>query len=132
MLVRFKNCAKCNGDLTPDEDEWRCWQCGTYYYPNEPVMDLPREAAGSEFVFNATDCEVRPRRVRGRRRTMPHINSLIIAKERSESRWWAKNQDIVDRLKQGYSVRRISELVGKGERQIRGVQERLKDKALTS
>ena len=37
-----------------------------------------------------------------------------------------------DLMEQGYSVRDISELVGKGQRQIRGVQERLKDMALAS
>ena len=55
-----------------------------------------------------------------------------MAKERSEHRWWTKNQDIINRLKQGYSVRDISESVGKGQRQIRGVQERLKDLSLAA
>ena len=132
MLCKFKNCTKCKGDLVLDGDEWRCWQCGTYYYPSEPVMDLPQEAVESELVFQAADCEVRPRRVRARRRMMPKINSVIMAKERSENHWWTNNQDVIDRLKQGYSVREISELVGKGQRQIRGVQERLKDIALAS
>ncbi len=132
MLCKFKDCVKCSGDLVLDGDEWRCWQCGTYYYPSEPVMDLPLEAKESELVLQDADCETRPRRIRARRRTMTNINSVIRAKERSEHRWWTKNQDIIDRLKQGYSVRDISELVGKGQRQIRGVQERLKDMALAS
>ena len=132
MLCKFKGCSKCKGDLVLDEDEWRCWQCGTYYYPNQPVMDLPLEVKESELVFQTADREARPTRVRARRRTMTNINSVIMAKERSENRWWTKNQDIIDRLKQGYSVRDISELVGKGQRQIRGVQERLKDMALAS
>ncbi len=132
MLCKFKGCAKCKGDLVLDGDEWRCWQCGTYYYPHDPVMDLPLESKESELVLQAADCETRPRRVRARRRTMTNINSVIMAKERSENRWWTKNQEIIDRLKQGYSVRDISELVGKGQRQIRGVQERLKDMALAS
>ncbi len=134
MRCKFKGCTKCRGDLVLDGDEWRCWQCGTYYYPNEPLMDLPLEVKGSELVFQADDSEaVTARvRVRARRRTMTNINSVIMAKERSENRWWSKNQDIIDRLKQGYSVRDISELVGKGQRQIRGVQERLKDMALAA
>ena len=132
MLCDFKGCAKCRGDLVLDGDEWRCWQCGTYYYPNEPVMDLPLEVKGSEMVFQTIDAVAKPARTRARRRTMTNINSVIMAKERSESRWWTKNQDIIDRLKQGYSVRDISELVGKGQRQIRGVQERLKDLSLAS
>ncbi len=132
MLCKLKDCAKCRGDLVLDGGEWRCWQCGTYYYPHDPVMDLPLESKEPELVLQAADCETRPRRVRARRRTMTNINSVIMAKERSENRWWTKNQEIIDRLKQGYSVRDISELVGKGQRQIRGVQERLKDMALAS
>jgi len=98
----------------------------------EPVMDLPLEAKKPEMVFQAADFEIKPTRVRARRRTMTNINSVIMAKERSEHRWWTKNQDIINRLKQGYSVRDISESVGKGQRQIRGVQERLKDLSLAA
>ena len=132
MLCKFRGCSKCKGDLVLDGDEWRCWQCGTYYYPDEPVMDLPLEALQSDLVFQSEASDLIPRRVRARRRTMTNINSVIMAKERSENRWWTKNQEIIDRLKQGYSVRDISELVGKGQRQIRGVQERLKDMALAA
>ena len=132
MLCKFRGCSKCKGDLVLDGDEWRCWQCGTYYYPDEPVMDLPLEALQSDLVFQSEASDLIPRRVRARRRTMTNIHSVIMAKERSENRWWTKNQEIIDRLKQGYSVRDISELVGKGQRQIRGVQERLKDMALAA
>ncbi len=132
MECRFKDCTKCKGDLVLDGDEWRCWQCGTYYYPNEPVMDLPLEAQMSAHEFRDADCGPETRRVRARRRTMTNINSVIMAKERSENRWWSKNQDIIDCLKEGHSVRDISELVGKGQRQIRGVQERLKDMSLAA
>ncbi len=132
MQCKFKGCTKCNGDLVLDGDEWRCWQCGTYYYPKEPVMDLPLESQVSIQELQDSDCEPETRRVRARRRTMTNINSVIQAKERSETRWWSKNQDIIDRLKAGDSVRDIAEFVGKGQRQIRGVQERLKDMALAS
>ena len=132
MLCKFKDCTKCKGDLVLDGDEWRCWQCGTYYYPKEPVMDLPLETQMLIQELQDSPCEPEPPRVRARRRTMTNINSVIQAKERSESRWWSKNQDIIDRLKEGYSVRDISDLVGKGQRQIRGVQERLKDLSLAA
>ena len=101
MLCNFKGCSKCKGDLVLDGDEWRCWQCGTYYYPNEPVMDLPLEAVQSDLAFHPEASDFVPRRVRARRRTMTNINSVIMAKERSETRWWTKNQEIIDRLKQG-------------------------------
>lgn len=29
---RLKSCTKCQGDLTSDEGDWICLQCGTYYY----------------------------------------------------------------------------------------------------
>ena len=87
MLCNFKGCTKCKGDLVLDGDEWRCWQCGTYYYPSDPVMDLPLEVNESESVFQSVDCEPsRPIRIRARRRTMTNINSVIMAKERSEHR----------------------------------------------
>ena len=132
MLCKFKDCAKCKGDLVLDGDEWRCWQCGTYYYPHEPVMDLPLERHEPNVAVQMVDSEVRSHRVRARRRTMTNINSVIMAKERSDHRWWSKNQDVIDRLKEGHSVRDISEAIGKGQRQVRGVQERLKDMALAS
>lgn len=132
MLCKFKDCAKCQGDLVLDGDEWRCWQCGTYCYPNEPVMDLPSESAVSEPVLQDVEYEGESRRVRARRRTMININSVIMAKERSENRWWTKNRDIIERLNQVYSVRDISVSVGKCQRQIRGVRERLNGMALAA
>ena len=132
MLCKFKGCDKCKGDLVLDGDEWRCWQCGTYYYPQEPVMDLPLECREPNLAVKVADSEARSQRVRARRRTMTNINSVIMAKERSDHRWWSKNQDVIDRLKKGHSVRDISESIGKGQRQVRGVQERLKDMALAS
>ncbi len=29
---RFKACVKYRGDLVPDEEDWLCLQCATYYY----------------------------------------------------------------------------------------------------
>lgn len=29
---RLKACLKCRGDLAPDEGDWLCLQCGTFYY----------------------------------------------------------------------------------------------------
>lgn len=28
----LKACVKCGGDLVLDEGDWRCLQCGSYYY----------------------------------------------------------------------------------------------------
>ena len=32
MAWRFKGCKKCWGDLMLDDAEWRCVQCGRYYF----------------------------------------------------------------------------------------------------
>jgi hypothetical protein len=32
MVLRFKGCRRCTGDLVLEDDEWRCLQCGHYYY----------------------------------------------------------------------------------------------------
>ena len=29
---RLKACAKCGGDLAPEDGDWICLQCGTYDY----------------------------------------------------------------------------------------------------
>jgi len=36
MLYLFKGFGKCSGDLVQEADEWRCFQCGSVYYPNAP------------------------------------------------------------------------------------------------
>ena len=41
MLCKLKACRKCDGDLILDGDEWRCWQCGHYYYPKPPATEPP-------------------------------------------------------------------------------------------
>ena len=32
MAWRFKGCKKCRGDLMLEDAEWRCLQCGRYYF----------------------------------------------------------------------------------------------------
>ncbi len=31
-LYRLGACLKCRGDLAYDEGDWKCLQCGVYYY----------------------------------------------------------------------------------------------------
>lgn len=40
----FKACIKCHGDLTNDDTEWKCIQCGTYYYPNIIDEEYPKRS----------------------------------------------------------------------------------------
>ena len=129
MLWRLESCDKCQGDLILDGDEWRCWQCGTYYYPDKPVMDLPLESEIVTLTVQATDSKVSTRRARTRKFTTSNVNAGIVSKECNDQRWWARNQEIIDRLEKGETVRNISEMVGKDVRQIRSIREQLKDMA---
>ncbi len=127
MRCQLKSCHKCGGDLVLDGEEWRCWQCGQYYYPKPARVELParpseRERLPSQFAATASSARRRPRR-----RSPRHVNSLIMAKVRSDDRWWQKNREIVRYLDEGRKVKEISGLVGMGERQIRVIRERLND-----
>ncbi len=135
MLCQLKSCSKCRGDLVLDGDEWRCWQCGQHYYPRrsqEALRDLLQETR-PEAVSATTQAErlqSRPPRRRATR-TLRDVNSRISARDRSERRWWLKNMDIVRHLDEGKSVKEISSLVGRGQRQVRIVRERLVDMRAT-
>ena len=126
MRCQLKSCHKCGGDLVLDGDEWRCWQCGQYYYPRPARVELSdrpteRHSTGN-FAVPASSGRRQPRR-----RSPRHVNSLIMAKVRSDDRWWKKNREVVSHLDQGRTVKEISVLVGRGERQIRIIRERLNE-----
>ncbi len=127
MRCQLKSCHKCGGDLVLDGDEWRCWQCGQYYYPKPARVELPprpseRERLTGKFAATASSGRRQPRG-----RSPRHVNSLIMAKVRSDDRWWQKNREVVRYLDEGRTVKEISGLVDLGERQIRVVRERLND-----
>ena len=138
VYCRLKACRKCGGDLVLDGDEWRCWQCGQYYYPIQALLEMPEEPPDPELL--PADGEVpavgelavgelnerRPRRQRAHR-SPRNINSRITAKDRSDRRWCLRNWEVIRHLDQGLSVREISRLVARGERQIRIVRERLNE-----
>ena len=124
MWCRLKGCPKCRGDLVLDGDEWRCWQCGQYYYPRPAVLDLPEEPAVSDpLLAGAAGVRLRQRAKRAPR----NINSLIMAKDRSDRRWWRRNKELIQYLDEGHTIREISLMLTRGERQIRVVRERLHD-----
>jgi hypothetical protein len=121
VLCLLKNCGKCGGDLLLDGDEWRCWQCGRYYYPKS---DLPNPDAANPDLLDVREGSQRRQRVR---RAPRNTNSRIMARIRSEHRWWLRNQDVIQHLDKGLSVREIALRVNLGERQIRIIRERLND-----
>ena len=124
MWCRLKGCPKCRGDLVLDGEEWRCWQCGQYYYPRPAVLDLPEEPAVSDPLL-ASEAHARPRQ--RAKRAPRNINSLIMAKDRSDRRWWRRNKELIQYLDEGRTIREISLMLTRGERQIRVVRERLHD-----
>ena len=126
MLCKLKACRKCNGDLVLDGDEWRCWQCGLYYYPDPGAVDSPLDPEHTNGALLNLSPAV-PARLGRRSRAARDINSVIAAKTRSEDRWWRRNKDVVRYLDEGRTVREISHLIGRGQRQIRVIRERLND-----
>ena len=106
MLCRLKSCGKCDGDLVLDGDEWRCWQCGRYYYP-QPM-------GGSEVSLQD-------------RTVLRDINRYITAQRRIEDGWWLKNRETISHLDEARSTREISQLVRQGQRRVRFVREQLNE-----
>ncbi|MFQ6027466.1 MAG: helix-turn-helix domain-containing protein [Dehalococcoidia bacterium] len=128
MMCKLKSCEKCSGDLVLDTDEWRCWQCGHYYYPKIDLPELPLMNGTDAPSEDPSDLPGAPQRRRRRSRwAVRDINALIVAKDRSEQRWWNRNQQLIQYLDEGRSVREISALVGRSERQVRVVREQLND-----
>ena len=132
MLCRLKDCGKCGGDLVLDIDEWRCFQCGIIYYPQQPSMELLpdpieiKRPLATEFSPGETGPD---RKVR---RSPRRINAVLDAKRRSDEDWWNRNQQVIHRLDNGNSIRQIAESVGSGARQIRMIRERLYDLRATA
>ena len=137
VFCHLKGCPRCEGDLVFDEGDWRCWQCGHYYYarPGQPLGEClaANQAASGEAPLPASDAESpspgEERRVRQAygARSARNINSVIRAKVLSDQRWGDRNRRIIEYLDQGLSIREIARQVGRGERQIRVVRERLAD-----
>ena len=94
MLCLLKNCRKCNGDLVLDGEEWRCWQCGQYYYPITESLDQREEPPNPSLAAAIGEIMPSPRKTRVRR-SPRNLNSRILARDRSDSRWWERNRDVV-------------------------------------
>ncbi len=128
MLCQLKCCQKCEGDLVLDGEEWRCWQCGHYYYPRTSLPELQLDESGSVTLrVDADPPGVTPRRRRRSRWAVRDINTLIVAKDRSEKKWWTRNDHLIKLLDAGQSVREIALVSGRSERQIRVIREQLND-----
>ena len=69
----------------------------------------------------------KPRRRRRSRWAVRDINNLIVAKDRSEKKWWDRNSDLIRLLDHGKTVKEIAATAGRSERQIRVIREQLND-----
>ena len=103
MLMNLASCHKCNGDLIYEGDEWRCLQCGKYYYPKR---QQPLEPVGGRKAWR--------------------INSSIRSIQASETRWQSSNREIIDQLSTGGTTREIADLTDHSPRQVRSVRDRLR------
>ncbi len=111
-----------------DGEEWRCWQCGHYYYPKSNLPELMLDDLGP--VVPNVDVDLpgaKPRRRRRSRWAVRDINTLIVAKDRSEKKWWNRNEDLIKLLDLGQTVKAIAQESGRSERQIRVIREQLND-----
>ena len=126
---RFKGCTRCSGDLVTEEDLWICFQCGRRYYPKaSQSVEVPQ-------VINAQMSAAHG----GRRKRRPgggiagrNINSLVLAQQMSDERWWANNREIIAYLEEGRPVREIAGLTDRGSRLIREVRQKLADRSVAT
>lgn len=103
MLLNLASCQKCKGGLVREGDEWRCLQCGTYYYLK---AQQPQEA-------------IYPRKTWS-------INAAIQATQASEARWQFSNREIIEQLSAGSTTQDIASLTNHSPRRIQSVKERLR------
>ena len=108
MLMQLRSCSKCRGDLIQDEDEWRCLQCGRYYYPNQPHLSELAAIQDRKWVRKPSGG------IAGRA-----INSVIDAHSRRQ----ARHPQVLAYLDEGRTVEEIALLTGLSLRIIRSVQE---------
>ena len=100
---------------------WRC-----RYYPKISTLDLPLEPVETQRPVTAgsSASELKPPEIR---RSARHLNPVVADTTSNEERWRNKNQPVIRHLGQGLKVREIANIVGRGLRQIRVIQERLRD-----
>lgn len=127
MWFRFRSCRKCHGDLVLDGEDWKCWQCGRYYYSTPPATDVPAEPPQPSIAGQAGLALGKSVTGPRRRRSERNINAAITATSRSEFRWWNKNREVIKYLDEGRTVKEIANLIDRGQRQIRIIRERLNE-----
>lgn len=65
-MFQLKGCVNCSGDLFLDDGDWRCLQCGRYFYNADPWSYLiRRESAWGNFGRVAAPGDGKSRRRAG-------------------------------------------------------------------
>lgn len=126
-IYRFKSCGKCGGDLKLDLDEWSCFQCGHIYYLERSATELELLLEDVKTSTSSQDSDGPGSSNHKRRITARRLDPSIVASRLDEKAWWSKNHQVIHLLDQGKKVQEIAAIVGKGDRQIRVVRERLRD-----
>ena len=126
MMYRLKSCQKCGGDLSLEADEWRCLQCGRYYYL-EPVLNAAvASAPQTASLVNDPAVPARQQRQPGGM-AANNPNRLVQAKESRDKEWLGRHRTVIHYLDRGYEVGEIAARTGISPRNIRSVRERLTD-----
>ena len=102
MLMNLASCYKCKGDLVYEGDEWRCLQCGKYYYPER---QQPLEPVGARKAWR--------------------LNATIREIKASDTRWQSSNREIIDQLSAGRTTQEIANLTNQSPRRVRSVRDQL-------
>lgn len=102
MYMNLGSCLKCKGGLVHEGDEWRCLQCGKYYYL-QSLQALEQVAVRKTWGINAS----------------------IQATQSSEARWRPSKHEIIDHLTADRTTREISNLTRHSPRRVQSVRERL-------
>ena len=127
-MYRLKSCRICRGDLALDAEEWRCLQCGRYYYL-EPALKTALEStavspAKSALLLNGPVIQRRhPRQPGGM--ASNNLNPLLEARESRDREWKARHGAVIHYLDRGYKIGEIAARTGLSPRNIRSVRERL-------
>lgn len=109
-VVRFKSCTRCGGDLRPDEDEWRCWQCGQTHYSRQDAIRIREEAK------NVLDP---PPKKRGHSFGSAGDHSRTIdRRNRAEQRFWEANRRVLQLFAEGKTAKEVAALDGRSERRL--------------
>ena len=117
MQLKLKNCEHCRGDLVFEGDEWRCLQCGRYYYPKTQLLAQRNALHGWNRGTSGGMVD-------------QDINSLVQARSWSNERWLVRNQQVIAYLKEGRSVKEIAGITGSNPRSIREIRQRWQEPLL--